>query len=133
MGTHNPKQSTEKAVNPEIATSIRELAGLKRGAALKLPQPGMTINPRAIHLQQQQLAANIERSTNGNRAEMAENAMAGMEAMSGASCVLNLASAGVAVLGVLDMISTPMDIAPDDSLAISPDDQLDPATSMIPR
>lgn len=64
---------------------------------------------------------------------MAENAISGMEAMSGASCALSLATAGVAVLGVLDMISTPMDITPDESLAISPDDQLDPATSMIPR
>jgi hypothetical protein len=127
------KNELKKSVNPEIAASIRDLAVLKRNLPLNVQPGAVTLNPRSIHLQQQQLTAKAERATNGNRAEVAENAISGMEAMSGAGCALSLASAGIAVLGALDMISTPIDIATRDSLAISPDDQLDPATAMIPR
>ncbi|MDO8728526.1 MAG: hypothetical protein Q7K26_01395 [bacterium] len=128
-----PKNELTKTINPEIAANIRDLAVQKRNLPSNAQSGAVTLNPTSIHFQQQQLAAKAEKATNGNRAEVAETAISGMEAMSGASCAFSLASAGIAVLGALDMISTPIDIAPRDSLAISPEDQLDPATAMIPR
>lgn len=133
----NPVHPAGKPANPDVAKSIRDLSVLRRNTTMQpnTASTGMTINPLAIRMQQQRVESSVDRAANGNRAEVAENAIAGLEAMSGAGAAGAMSAIGLAapLLGALDMISTPITVESSSSMALSPEDQLDPATSMIPR